>query len=1102
LAEVLRESPLPDDTKLLVLVDQFEEIFRFRNQQQSDEAEAFVSLLLETARNRQIQANIVLTMRSDFIGECVRFRGLPEALNDGQFLVPRLDREQVAAAIRGPARVFDAEVEPMLVNALLNEYGPDPDCLPALQHLMMRVWRVATKRAGAQSPVYLRREDTTTVGGVRKALSLHADEVLSEMSPEERRIAEALFKRLVDTASDKTDTRRPASVTEVSTVAGVLPEHVEGVVDAFAGPDRSFLLRTPSGMIDISHESLIRQWATLDGWVRSEAESARMFQRLSAAAQRHAERDDHLLWSNELLEARTWWRQQQPSAAWAARYVTGEASPDAELQSINRLLTNSLAKQPDSAVDSVLGRASSLDMTWRQLGDEEQLALRILAATSPERPFECVPAHILSEGVAQILSPDDSHSRKRVPDYSRLQALLLIEIRWIESENERDGETVCLSGDTAVYVRSKCEQKDIPYHRDVFVWAARYFSVLLENYNAHRNDHISGLSFLQFEDEHYILIARRWLDCIAEVQDLAMARLQWLTFVFSSQIWWNEYCQFPATYKLIELWKQTPFFQSGEDRITLALMERFVEDYPQGEEWQTRDVATDRWAAVANSLKRLRLHIGINGPYPSEDGSGKRLLRAMIDDYLAEALWHLSEDGAEEMYLESIEAYWDDSELNWVAPFNHTELAEFYLTRGHTALALRQCHLALRRGKLCNEWGHLPAAPEEPEVLAWIYRVCGDALWQLYSLTGDFRFADATVDAALLSVWYAFVLQGRPRPADAYTTKFAEEVYTRAVLRFGAVAKGDWSAQRDLCALARALWPAEPWPEEVIRGGQPASGEEQLRQEYFPPRSTDDEDGPQRFQNWVERVIQSRVVRGNIRQLLTRVNAVLRDALKESKQQPVFQRITTLDDRYTPAFLDLLQENFPPEETVRLSALLQQLRQNDLHGTSASTGTTHSLEVILNPEPSPDRRECRGILWIESNHKKGYVIVWYFAIRDKGRGLGTRVWNALARRFKAEGLRAMVWAVERPDQSQEPSIAQRRIDFYLRVGGRMTDAVYYHDVFWCPATPMHLMIQPLVRLTEDEASELIRDCFGNNLKNDSRVEPPLNLSQHNPHLSR
>ena len=90
-------------------------------------------------------------MRSDYLGDCALFDGLPEALNDSQFLTPKLTRAQRQQAIEGPARVFDGRVEPALVARLLNDMGSGPDQLPLMQHALMRLWKGSARPPTARS---------------------------------------------------------------------------------------------------------------------------------------------------------------------------------------------------------------------------------------------------------------------------------------------------------------------------------------------------------------------------------------------------------------------------------------------------------------------------------------------------------------------------------------------------------------------------------------------------------------------------------------------------------------------------------------------------------------------------------------------------------------------------------------------------------------------------------------------------------------------------------------------------------------------------------------------------------------------------------------
>src|SRR5262249_5539338 len=142
-----------DTASVLLIVDQFEELFRFaashpgdkRDQHaradSRDEADHFVQLLLEASRDPTRKINVLLTMRSDCIGDCARFYGLPEAVSSAQFLVPSLPREQREEAIRGPLENAEATIEPELVERLLNDSSDELDQLPVLQHCLLRLWQ-------------------------------------------------------------------------------------------------------------------------------------------------------------------------------------------------------------------------------------------------------------------------------------------------------------------------------------------------------------------------------------------------------------------------------------------------------------------------------------------------------------------------------------------------------------------------------------------------------------------------------------------------------------------------------------------------------------------------------------------------------------------------------------------------------------------------------------------------------------------------------------------------------------------------------------------------------------------------------------------------
>lgn len=347
LIEAVRQAHPPPVTRVLVVVDQFEELFRYANALpgRQDAADAFVRRLLEAANDPQERLYVVLTMRSDFIGDCARFPGLAEAINRAQYLIPRLTRDQWRSAIEGPIRVGGGTITPRLLQRLLADVADDPDQLPVLQHALMRTWNhwaqessgIPSSKAPLDLPHY------EAIGAMAEALSRHAEEALNEL-PEgpARRIAERLFRALTEKGPDGRGIRRPARFDILQSACGATDTELRQVAAVFRQAGRTFVLPgggselTPATVLDISHESLMRVWTRLRDWVDTEAQSARTFHRLSETAQLWSEgraglyRDPELAlalrWRETNLPTDGWGRLQQGNFALALRFLDESAA--------------------------------------------------------------------------------------------------------------------------------------------------------------------------------------------------------------------------------------------------------------------------------------------------------------------------------------------------------------------------------------------------------------------------------------------------------------------------------------------------------------------------------------------------------------------------------------------------------------------------------------------------------------------------------------------------------------------------------------------------------------------------------------------------------
>ncbi len=328
LVEAVQQSRRSKDVNYLILVDQFEELFRFKDSTDPgsvDETLAFVNLLMEAVNYEDSPIYVGITMRSDFIGDCAQFPELTRKLNDSHYLIPQMTRDQKRRAIEGPVAVGGANISPRLTQQLLNDLGDNPDQLPILQHALMRTWSYWAKFKDYESEV-VDLKHYEAIGTMSEALSQHANEAFEELDEEQKRICEIMFKAITEKRGENFGIRRPTRLNEIAAIADVSEKDVADVIEKFREPGRSLL--TPAhgteldskAMIDISHESLMRIWVRLKNWVDDEAEAVQMYLRLAEAAAMYQVGKAGLWRPPDLQLALNWQAKHKPTLVWGQRY--------------------------------------------------------------------------------------------------------------------------------------------------------------------------------------------------------------------------------------------------------------------------------------------------------------------------------------------------------------------------------------------------------------------------------------------------------------------------------------------------------------------------------------------------------------------------------------------------------------------------------------------------------------------------------------------------------------------------------------------------------------------------------------------------------------
>ncbi|WP_307840468.1 hypothetical protein [Streptomyces sp. G44] len=262
----------PPETELLLVVDQFEEVFTLCDD--SAERTRFIAALLTAARAANSRTRVVLGVRADFYARCAHHPDLVEALRDAQLLVGPMTTDELRRAISGPAARADCAVEgALLARVIADAAGGAPTVLPLVSHALRETWR---RRSGST----LTLSGYEAAGGIRHALAQTAETVHAGFTERQRHLARTVLLRLVAIGEGTEAAGRRLARADLDSL-GEDRAGAGSVLDALAG---ARLITLDTDTVELTHEALLHAWPRLRRWIDEDRAGLLLHQRLSEAA--------------------------------------------------------------------------------------------------------------------------------------------------------------------------------------------------------------------------------------------------------------------------------------------------------------------------------------------------------------------------------------------------------------------------------------------------------------------------------------------------------------------------------------------------------------------------------------------------------------------------------------------------------------------------------------------------------------------------------------------------------------------------------------------------------------------------------------------------
>ncbi len=297
---------LPNDgTELMVVIDQFEEMFTLV----TDETERFqfLDLIYSAVVEVRSRVRIIITLRADFYDRPLHYPQFGELVRTRLETIMPLSSEELDRAISRPAERVGVTLEPGLVSTIIGDVNYQPGVLPLLQYALTELFE---KREGR----IISKVAYQAIGGTIGALAKRAEEVYLGFETKTQEMIHQIFLRLVTIDENKEPTRRRTTRLELQALTTDIDTQDE-IIDTFASYRLLALDIDPStrhATVEVAHEALLREWERLRSWLNEGREDIKLQRQLAQVALdwEQSQRESSFLLSGTRLATLTKWASE------------------------------------------------------------------------------------------------------------------------------------------------------------------------------------------------------------------------------------------------------------------------------------------------------------------------------------------------------------------------------------------------------------------------------------------------------------------------------------------------------------------------------------------------------------------------------------------------------------------------------------------------------------------------------------------------------------------------------------------------------------------------------------------------------------------------
>lgn len=340
LEAVYRQSEIFGKKNLMIVIDQFEDLFLKTNQSRyaslNDETNQYINAVTGANFAEEIAVYVVIALSAENIIDLSPYRRLQDLMNQGQYLLPRISSVDLKRIILNPFHGSNIRLSPESVDTILSQFGSDMRLLSNLQFLLYKLWTTFDK--GEEQVILVEPEEVEKLGNLPNAFSFHLENYFNQLDDHQKEVFEKIFKAMVSDESIGKLTQ-PQTLAYLSSITESSFEEITDVLMPVSQGEITFLEILPpditsksshlnqnyhpNSVVFLKNENIFIHWDRFRHWLEQEKESREVYKNLVANQLRYDAGKTSLLRPPDLDFIWQWYQTNSPSKIWGENLVHG-----------------------------------------------------------------------------------------------------------------------------------------------------------------------------------------------------------------------------------------------------------------------------------------------------------------------------------------------------------------------------------------------------------------------------------------------------------------------------------------------------------------------------------------------------------------------------------------------------------------------------------------------------------------------------------------------------------------------------------------------------------------------------------------------------------